>query len=293
MPASQQPCRQEGDDAYLDDEQRRIGTPWTHAQPNSESSMALDLDADTSSLADNEVYITDVSTNLPVSPGISPVRTPSGLRCCAAAPRPATQWLLRHLQAEFMATFATQIGTVCTEADHRQDLERFSKNGYKKVRWPGRYAVARHCPPAVPNTTVRRWPSPTIGWTTTPSTCMCASMSGTSTRRPPPPSRYADPAAPVARHCRPPVQPCSRPPGALRWQPQLSLTPCELLGSHAQHASRHERFSAAQILPWKTGEPPLVLPPWVNQQLQALLIDTQSKSTIQKRNTLRALVDGW
>ena len=36
-----------------------------------------------------------------------------------------------------------------------------------------------------------------------------------------------------------------------------------------------------------------MLPPTVQAQLKALLIDTGCKSTIQKRNTLRALVDGW
>ena len=34
----------------------------------------LDLDADTSGLTEDEFYVVDVSTNLPVSPNISPVR---------------------------------------------------------------------------------------------------------------------------------------------------------------------------------------------------------------------------
>ena len=38
------------------------------------------------------------------------------------------------MQGEFLATFSTQIGTVCTSKDLQQDVERFSKNGYKKVR---------------------------------------------------------------------------------------------------------------------------------------------------------------
>ena len=38
-----------------------------------EASIALDLDADTSMLGEDEFYIVDVSTNLPISPNISPV----------------------------------------------------------------------------------------------------------------------------------------------------------------------------------------------------------------------------
>ena len=37
-------------------------------------------------------------------------------------------------QVHFLATFSTQIGTVCSAADLEQDLQRFSKNGYKRVR---------------------------------------------------------------------------------------------------------------------------------------------------------------
>ena len=36
-----------------------------------------------------------------------------------------------------------------------------------------------------------------------------------------------------------------------------------------------------------------MLPDTVRAQMQALLVDTQCKSTIQKANTLRALVEGW
>ena len=71
-------CRSSNDDNfYLDDEERRIGNPWTHAKLITEASIALDLDADTSTLPDDEYYVVDVSTNLPVSPNISPVGLPS------------------------------------------------------------------------------------------------------------------------------------------------------------------------------------------------------------------------
>ena len=75
-------CRASNDDNfYLDDEERRIGNPWTHAKLITEASIALDLDADTSTLADYEYYVVDVSTNLPVSPNISPVGVPSCTGC--------------------------------------------------------------------------------------------------------------------------------------------------------------------------------------------------------------------
>ena len=42
------------------------------------------------------------------------------------------------LQAEFMATFSTQIGTVGTGSDMGEDVARFAKQGYKKI------VVTRH-----------------------------------------------------------------------------------------------------------------------------------------------------
>ena len=48
-----------------------------------------------------------------------------------------------------------------------------------------------------------------------------------------------------------------------------------------------------QVLPWKAGEQALVLPDTVRDQLNYLLVESGCKSTIQKANTLRALVEGW
>ena len=79
-------CRSPDDDNfYLDDEERRIGNPWTHAKLITEASISLDLDADTSGLAEDQYYVVDVSTNLPISPNISPV----GLHCYTLYPAAA------------------------------------------------------------------------------------------------------------------------------------------------------------------------------------------------------------